>query len=991
MVVLFQTVLMRLALCGLAASLVLLALQSRIARDTFARVLSAWRSLTAFGRVAVCSFLLIGILIGGDKTNNVPPNMNSPLPQMQMQQGGVFLTGFTGLTGLSGALLHTPSSLNPVNLVNPVQNSFAERKAANWNVRGAWKDSFWLDFEDGWVFPCGTNHLSGVEVVSCGQIWPTPFDTNAVASAGAPFEIVRGLTTFGYEFTPTNSYRFVWDAAAINRDTNNLVSAALELFRNGDVSVTTNGVAALLPRELPFPHDGFGQDAEWVMANFTNAAEILSVGYPQWVYAQVGEGLTNGLYKLSVTVADDPPETTFLMVGDLHVAVTNAGEYVFLLGKCIDYPLAVFPETATNFTYAAVDDIPSVRSLPMRGMHNGLNDGRWTRDEGRLVLVIPVCPLVPFSESAHIVWTPTLSVSPENWQPSELNDSETFTAVLSDVPWLVSSAFSWSTSDPSIVSISTPSARSTQMTAHYPAAGAQQVSLSLEADVGDCTLHSYYVNDPESQGVGLGVSLAISLPEVVFVNDDDDNDDGTPDCVATFPDDDDIVSGSILFSSPMPTNGTIVVEGIYGYDGGFAELPLVYANSNCTDAITSGRTFAVSGVSSLSLPIYLNPATVSTSVPGVQVKVRWHPESGPDLTASAFLTIVSPVAEPVCNATTNVVENGVEHSYAVNPCGVAVGREGYFRVEVAPDGLPDSEIVWEKSAGLDFVGSCTGRCVTVRGVSAGYETLSVLIGGRTDNAPTFQVRVVEPATVNLRAWIIGNGNNKYSRTVDQVRQMVKDANDIYAQVGVTLNLVEPIVVTNIPDAYDAFYATQTNDTSKWAYSQIVDIATNTCGLECYFINGFVDRQKTLAVNGPRGAVVTRIADFKDFAHEIGHEFGMCDIYVDSRKAENPDMPLIVLPSGEPVNYSHVQGDWNGGCEGRGPGGVRYYAANTKMVNILSRMLMKGTRGPSDDPVDITAGDIYGVYYTNDVSNAEIWSKGNAPVMFPFGYRNISHK
>ena len=93
MAALFQIVLMRLALCGLAASLVLLALRSRIARDTFVRLLSIWRSLTVFGRVAVCSFLLIGVLVGGDKTNNVPPNLNSPLPQMQ--HGGVFLTGFT--------------------------------------------------------------------------------------------------------------------------------------------------------------------------------------------------------------------------------------------------------------------------------------------------------------------------------------------------------------------------------------------------------------------------------------------------------------------------------------------------------------------------------------------------------------------------------------------------------------------------------------------------------------------------------------------------------------------------------------------------------------------------------------------------------------------------------------------------------------------------------------------------------------------------------
>ena len=47
-----------------------------------------------------------------------------------------------------------------------------------------------------------------------------------------------------------NSYRFVWTDAAINRDTNNLVTALIELFRNGGVCVTTNGVAVHLPREL---------------------------------------------------------------------------------------------------------------------------------------------------------------------------------------------------------------------------------------------------------------------------------------------------------------------------------------------------------------------------------------------------------------------------------------------------------------------------------------------------------------------------------------------------------------------------------------------------------------------------------------------------------------------------------------------------------------------------------------------------------------------
>ena len=268
MVEAFQNVVMRLAMCGFGVSLVAMALRSRPVRAAFVRMLEIWRGLTAFGRFAVCSFLLVGILVGGDKTNSI----NNLLPQM-LQGDGSFETGFTGLTGLSGPLPHTPSSTNLVNLVNPVQNRFAQRKAENWNARGAWQDSFWLPFAEGWVFPHGSNHLSGVEVVSFGQLWAIPFGSGVVTSIGEPVSIVPGLSSFAYELTPSNSYRFAWTDAAINRDTNNLVSAELEFFRNGDVSVTTNGVAAYLPRELPFPHNGFGQDAEWVTANFTNTTE----------------------------------------------------------------------------------------------------------------------------------------------------------------------------------------------------------------------------------------------------------------------------------------------------------------------------------------------------------------------------------------------------------------------------------------------------------------------------------------------------------------------------------------------------------------------------------------------------------------------------------------------------------------------------------------------------------------------------------------------
>ena len=208
----FQSVILCAAFAGLALALAVLAARSRTVSAVLERLLTLWRSLTHSGRVAAVSLLTICVLYGGSKTNS-PPMMMRPAA--------------------------------------PVQLTYAEKKARNWNVRGAWRDSFCLKFADGWRFPSGTNHLYGVEVISFGQLWPTPFNTNAVASLGSRVEIVPGLSSFSYESTPSNSYRFMWGSAAINRDTNDLVIASLELFRNGDIAVTTNGVTKNIPRELP--------------------------------------------------------------------------------------------------------------------------------------------------------------------------------------------------------------------------------------------------------------------------------------------------------------------------------------------------------------------------------------------------------------------------------------------------------------------------------------------------------------------------------------------------------------------------------------------------------------------------------------------------------------------------------------------------------------------------------------------------------------------
>ena len=500
MVEAFQNVVMRLAMCGLGVSLAAMALRSRPVRVAFARMLAIWRGLTTFGRFAVSSFLLVGILVGGDKTNSVgslPPQQI--VPPVERQGSDPRLTGLSANGNLA----------DEMHLVQP-QTTRTERRFANWNARGAWQDSFWLPFADGWVFPHGSNHLSGVEVVSFGQLWTVPFGASAVASIGEPVSIVPGLSSFAYELTPSNSYRFVWTDAAINRDTNNLVTAALELFRNGDVSVSTNGVAALLPRELPFPHDGFGQDAEWVTANFTNATEILAVGYPQWVDAQVGEGLTNGLYKFTATIPDDPPETVQLVVGDLSVAVTNAGEYIFLLEKGIDYEYGIIP-FMTNVSYSAVDDVPQTRGVVRGGMRSSSGDvtRTWTVDGGY--------GNEPQTEYAlgRVWWLPFFFGSPDVSHIGPEDETQTFTANFADCRQQPVASYLWTASDG--LTVHSPDAQTTQITVDSMPSWAQ-ANISVTATFGDHELNSYLDGLTYGTNDTPQVHLSLDVPDAVLLN-----------------------------------------------------------------------------------------------------------------------------------------------------------------------------------------------------------------------------------------------------------------------------------------------------------------------------------------------------------------------------------------------------------------------------------------------------------------------------------------
>ena len=371
---------------------------------------------------------------------------------------------------------------------------------------GVYEDAVRIVFPEGWVFPHGSNHLSSVEVMAWGEILPDGYSENAIASLGPRLSLVPGVSSFRYGMSPSNSCVFSWMNARDGRVNGESFDGRIEFSRNGDVSITTNGVAAHLPRELPFAHDGFGQDDAWVAANFTNATEILAIGYPQWVDSQVGTGLTNGLYKLTVNVADDPPETTLVSVGDLSIAVTNAGEYVFLLEKGPAYDFAVFPPSG-NVTICAVDDVPAMRGSPMLRSFGGVDGGQWVPDGGDFWT-----DYAAGMGYARLWWLPWLCGSPDVTHIGP-NDEVTFTAIFVDYFRSGGVAFHWTASDG--LSLATPNAQSTAVTVDSMPSWASAF-VSVTATFGDQSLTSYldlsYGTNTTPQ-----VHLSLNLPDTILV------------------------------------------------------------------------------------------------------------------------------------------------------------------------------------------------------------------------------------------------------------------------------------------------------------------------------------------------------------------------------------------------------------------------------------------------------------------------------------------
>ena len=837
--------------------------------------------------------------------------------------------------------------------------SFAEMPSnaveyAKWAKRGGRETSFPLDL-GGFVFPLGTNHVIRFDVLSGGAVEPLPSGTSAAIYAAREYaSLVPGVSRFWSTDAEDGAKVLRWDRVFASRDRTGEYTAEMRFFQNGDFMTRSNEVETAYRRVNPddWDDDGIANERDLnplvCDGDFYGVANALPSNANPNAYYWLDLSVTGLLDCATIRVTCDGTSD----LGDhVIIARTNQVCHVPLLAGAIyavesDLPVGYsevsseYAEIATNSETSLTVRLPVQLSFETGGSGDALTSN---------------CIL----QSAPVDVGAALTSITGGCCLCELNGT----------------GFTWTCSEEC----------ECRGSGHALSASATWEGYTRIFDWwGTCSC------DREEPGSfsGDGVGLSIGMPSTLIANDDDDNDDGSVDASPPFASaDDDIVTCTVSFTSSAPTNGTVKLQRLIGLEQGEGGDRKVYADRSALAQIEEGHEYDVSNSSGATWEHFVNPVVTSSHYLDGHVRVLWKPEAGPRASASKRFTIIEPTVEPITDESWTMADfagDGRLHSYLYNPCAVVVGQTAMFKVDVMPEDYPDSEIVWTADnceGAVRFVGSNvnTGRVVTVEGKFEGDVFLVVKFGDAEAPQPAFFAKVVQPRTVRLHAWIIGDGAS-WARRPEDVRNLVAVANDIYSQVGVNVELVEPIVLTNITAAYNVTY--DEPEPGKLTKEQLVALNAGTGMLECYFINCFIDDLQILGMNCESGMVMTASADGRTLAHEIGHAFGLEDIYVSNVASTNEMVTLKAVPSSERPRYLFMESDWNLGCEGHGEGGCRFYGKATMHEDLLDRMLMNGMRhGHFEGGRDITMGNVHGVWHKGNGKKDSDWKLDLAPVGF----------
>ena len=820
----------------------------------------------------------------------------------------------------------------------------------------------------GWSFPMGENTYDHIIAFQEGSVFHNPRDEYPL------FKLYDGVLSFvpGYSdfWTLIDDKRgvFTWHNVMPYDKTNEVVSVQLEIIKNGDFTIRSNELENVYRRINPddWDNDGLANEVDNAPkrydGDFFGVASSLPEGALESAYCWVDLCVTGVIDTATVRVTCDGPSD----LGD-HVIIARTNEVFrvpLLKGAYYDIestlPMIVVDQSNDNIDVSCNDCWECHHpSASHRFFRVNYYVDFWLENSGNLC---------------------------------GLRSSENIGAAVSDVTGACCK------------SDITPLGFRWCCNASCNCSGNEHALFSVVSWEGYTTwFYSWtycgcicdeFLSDEVDEN---GMLMSVDIPSTFFVNDDDDNNDGELDFTPPFGGyEDDVIKGKISFASTSLTNGNLVFTKLAGLEQGNNAVRKVFADNLGFLPYVEGYSEQLINTAQKDVEFFVSPAVTSSSYHDGVFKASFEGVDGKVTSIGKKFTVVEPIVEPVCDEYETVIGENSYNREIKNPCGIARGSTAVFSVDVLPEDYPNELISWSShgEGAISFASCPTGRTVRVTGVSSGKVYLAVHFGDSKSEPPQFEINVVDPITVKLRAWVIGNGNS-WPKTESQIRSMVSQANDIYAQVGVTIDLVEPIVMTNIPAAYNVDLG---DDLAEyWSCERLCNLAINTDGLECYFVNEIIkdDMEEstniwTMGVNGSYGMVLTKHANGTALAHEIGHAFGLSDIYKDNTAYINEMLNPLKIDENEMVRAEFLSGDWSYGCIGRGEGGCGFYKKGLKMTVVIDRLLMNGLVDGSSEMKDMTAGNVYGVWYSGDSKVNENWHLDVAPIGFFYNENRKQH-
>ena len=726
---------------------------------------------------------------------------------------------------------------------------------------------------------------------------------------------------------PVKVKHLTWENIFAGRDRTGQYNAQIEFHDDGNFITRSNNVERVYRRVLPYDLDNDGlpndidpapevplvpsawnQSEEWAAAAFpSNAAEISAMGgYAAWAAAR-GTDPDRRLVSLGVVFDDGSAWPTLLDFGGVPVAADGAAELVFAIDCGAKVPFSLTSGRLGSLAVTVTE--PSTRlGEGMTTTESSEFQSNYGYPHERTVNDVKVHLDGP--RSGWLCRTAGVSVEP-SWLP------------------------------------------------HF----SPNDSVELTATVSDCHSNAY-LGCTWTGGAGITFSQEHSLSTTVTYDPDE------PDIWAT--NGIDLITQFVGYTLTNHINVTVgvQVEPPLGFSLGCQEI---FFLNDAELGSTSNRAERIRPVTlNLTGPLGTN-GTARLSVLGDVAPVLFYvtgtitatftpADGGEPLTDSVTFRCIEPLRKLV---TTEQVGGRY-----VNPSRLVMGTNAVLKVGANGPFSP-SEVNWHVVSGSAQLVS-DGWYATV--TPTGTETVTVEARFNGDEIqPCFVLPVTQPRTIPLKALVATYPHGAPVTSLSSIQEQIRNANTIFSQVGVTFELQgqpEYIQGTNALDLtmYEIHEMHFGDDDLSYeeytsAFMDIVKPNRPVDCLEIYYVGRFkyanIAKAPQIAMCLSQKIVMPMDMGKQILAHELGHSFGLQDIYVDTRygvKGANTNW-VELASKDQPLDlksFSETSCDW-GDEMGRG-----FYEKEDTLSMAIRSLLMFGVDDGSEILGDIPDEQVLGL-------------------------------